>query len=353
MADFSPSSGGWGSESEASAGEARRKKTKTENASSTVNAATTPKERIRRFACCLEIEAPLNLPDWELRRQLDNDWQIVLRKVARPLQRMGTKQEPAKSGQKTQPAATGQQQGAVPFKAMPWSVKRMLAQATAPSSAPPPKVLRPLPPPPPPPVPMEVSPPWRRQTILRPGPKAFAAQPAAAQRSPSPTIRSPSPKICRGQKHRKRRRRARHHPQQEHSPVARTKRVPDTNGVVAVSLSSDDEPISSSSSRSCSRRSAGSSSSSCSHSSRAEVGTTSKETHLTKETCSEPQLAEAGEKEERGTCKLVPPAEVPEARTPKAGHEAPVMPQLASPSKAIEQIDVEDSDASEGGEPAG
>ena len=254
-ADFSPSSGGWGSDSEASAGEARHKKAKTENVPSTVIAATTPQERIRRFACCLKMEAPLNLPDWELRRQLDKDWQIVLRKVPRPLQRTGRKQEPAKNGQKMQPAATGQQQGgAVPFKAMPWSVKRLLAKAnsalkptakpqqvTAPTSALPPRVLRPPRPPPgppprpppPPPVPMEVSPPWQRQTILLPGPKATAAQPAAAQRSPSP-------KICNRREHRKRRRCARHHPQQAHPQNAKTKKVPDTNGVVAVSLSSND-----------------------------------------------------------------------------------------------------------------
>jgi len=345
-ADFSPSSGGWGSDSEASAGEARHKKAKTENVPSTVIAATTPQERIRRFACCLKMEAPLNLPDWELRRQLDNDWQIVLRKVARPLQRTGAKQEPVNSGQKTPPVATGQQQGgAVPFKAMPRSVKRMLANtamkltekpqhATALLSAPPSRVLRPPRPPPgppprpppPPPVPMEVSPPWRRQSIVLPGPRATAAQPVAAQHGPAS-------KICRRREHRKRRRRTRHHPQQAHPQNAETKRVPDTNGVVAVSLSSDDEPISSSSSRSCRRRSVGSSSSSCSHSSGAEVGTTSKEARSTKETCSEPQLAEVGEKEERVACKLVPPAEV--AETP------------------LEQIDEDDSDVSEGGEPAG
>jgi len=258
----------------------------------------------------------------------------------------------------------------VPFKAMPRSVKRMLANtamkltekprhATALLSAPPSRVLRPPPPPPrpppgsppgpslAPPFPMEVSPPWQRQTILLPGPKATAAQPAAAQRSPSP-------KICNRREHRKRRRCARHHPQQAHPQNAKTKKVPDTNGVVAVSLSSDDEPISSSSSRSCRRRSVGSSSSSCSHSSGAEVGTTSKEARSTKETCSEPQLAEVGEKEERVACKLVPPSEVPEVQTPKAGHEVLVTPQLAAPSEALlEDIDVEDSDASEGGEPAG
>jgi len=65
-------------------------------------------------------------------------------------------------------------------------------------------------------------------------------------------------------------------------------------------------------------------------------------------------LAEVGEKEERVACKLVPPSEVPEVQTPKAGHEVLVTPQLAAPSEALlEDIDVEDSDASEGGEPAG
>jgi len=308
-ADFSPSSGGWGSESEASAGEARQKKAKTENASSTVNAATTkPQERIRRFACCLKMEAPLNLPDWELRRQLDKDWQIVLRKVPRPLQRTGRKQEPAKNGQKMQPAATGQQQGgAVPFKAMPWSVKRLLAKAnsalkptakpqqvTAPTSALPPRVLRP-PPPLPPPVPMEVLPPWRGRAILLPGPKA-----------------SPSVSAAPNGKRKKKRK-------------EKTRRVPDTNGVVAVSLSSDDEPISSSSSRSCSRRPrSGSSSSSRSRSRGTEGGTTSKE---------------------QVTCTPALPAEVP---------EVPVSPQLEASSKALlVHVDLEDSDSSEGGEPAG
>jgi len=78
-----------------------------------------------------------------------------------------------------------------------------------------------------------------------------------------------------------------------------------------------------------------------------------------------PQLAEAGEEEpgtckfappaevpeERGTGDLVPPAEVPEAQAAKAGHE--VMSQLVAPSNALIEIDVEDSDASEGDEPAG
>jgi len=324
------------------------KKNKTENASSTANAATTPQEKIRRFACCLEMEAPLNLPDWELRRQLDNDWQIVLRKVARLLQRTGTKQEPVKNGQKAQPAETGQQQGGtVPFKAMPWSVKRMLA--TAPSSAVLPRVLRPPRPPPgppprpppPPPVPMEVSPPWRRQSIVLPGPRATAAQPVAAQHGPAS-------KICRRREHRKRRRRTRHHPQQAHPQNAETKRVPDTNGVVAVSLSSDDEPISSSSSRSCRRRSAGSSSSSCSNSSGAEVGTTSKEALSTKETCLEPQLAEVSEKDERVSCRHVSPAEIAEERV-----ACKLVPPAEVAETPLEQIDEDDSDVSEGGEPAG
>lgn len=270
----------------------------------------------------------------------------MVRKVARPLQREGTKQEPAKNGQKTQPSATGQQQGAaVPFKAMPWSVKRMLAQAEnaaklaarpqqadsavkptskpqAPSSAPPPRLLQPPGPPPPPTVPMEVTPPWRRKATLVPWPQAMAAQPAATQHSP------PSPEVCRGQGNRKRRRRKRHQAQQAQASNAERKRLPDPNGVVAVSLSSDDEPMSSSSSP-CSHRhsrSAGSSSSGCS---------SCEEVPATKEASLEPQLAKAGKNEE-----MVPPVEVPE--TPKVSQEAP-----------LELSEAEDSDSSEVGEPAG
>mmetsp|Transcript_4882 Transcript_4882/g.15347 ORF Transcript_4882/g.15347 Transcript_4882/m.15347 type:complete len:316 (-) Transcript_4882:50-997(-) len=161
------------------------------------------------YPACRAVELGPRRADWDLRRQVEADWQALLGKVPSPQQRP------------------------VPFKAMPPSFKKKLLQRQQPGAPAPPA----WPPPPPPPV-------------VRPPPRLRSA--AAVASSQPDRVRSASP--ARGQPADEKERPVVAQPirgspsrSRSRSPEAPAARQPRpakkaaAPGVVEVSLSSDEE----------------------------------------------------------------------------------------------------------------